>query len=97
MRFLVNAYDFKDEKALGRRLEVRGVHMDGIKELYEKKNILFAVAMINEKDIMCGSSLVMEFEARSELDKWLETEPYVKNRVWEKIDVTVCKVPDIFL
>jgi len=97
MKFLINAYDYKDEKALDRRLEVRSIHMEGIKYLYEKKNILFASAMINEDDIMCGSSLVMEFDSRDDLNKWLESEPYVKNNVWEKIDITVCKVPDMFL
>lgn len=97
MKFLVNAYDYKDENALERRLEVRSSHMEGVKELYEKKNILFAAAMINEKSIMCGSSLVMEFDTREELDMWLKVEPYVKNNVWEKIDITECKVPDMFL
>ncbi|MGB3368452.1 MAG: YciI family protein [Acidaminobacteraceae bacterium] len=97
MNFLVNAYDYKDEKALARRLEVRGLHMEGIKDLYEKKNILFASAMLNEDDIMCGSSLVVEFDSRDDLNKWLESEPYVKNKVWEKIDIRVCKVADMFL
>lgn len=97
MKFLVNAYDYRDENALERRLEVRSKHMEGIKELYEAKKILFASAMINEDDIMCGSSLVMEFDTRDDLDNWLKYEPYVKNNVWEKIDICICKVPDMFL
>lgn len=97
MKFLINAYDYKDENAIARRLEVREEHMKGIAILYGKKNILFASAMINDNQIMCGSSLVMEFNSREELDGWLKSEPYVKNRVWEKIDISECKVPDLFL
>lgn len=96
MTFIVNAYDHKDENALNRRMEVREAHLNGIKKLYEKGHIWYAAAMLNEDGNMCGSTLIMEFESRSELDVWLDHEPYMTNRVWEKIDVILGKVPDMF-
>ena len=36
---------------------------------------------------MKGSALVMEFPDRAALDKYLESEPYVVENVWQKIEV----------
>ena len=41
---------------------------------------------------MKGSALVMEFESRKELDDYLANEPYVVEKVWEKIEVETMKV-----
>ena len=34
-----------------------------------------------------GSVLVLDFEDRSGVDEYLSNEPYVTNKVWEKIEV----------
>ena len=36
---------------------------------------------------MKGSALVMDFGSRKELDDYLANEPYVTEKVWEKIEV----------
>ena len=36
---------------------------------------------------MKGSVLVMDFADRSELDAYLAGEPYVREHVWEKIEI----------
>ena len=42
---------------------------------------------------MTGSMIVGEFESRQALDqKWLDKEPYVLGKVWEKIEITGAKV-----
>ena len=46
---------------------------------------------------MIGSTMIVDFESRDELDRYLETEPYVTGKVWENIDVTPCKIPPVFL
>lgn len=97
MNFIVNGYDHTDEHALERRMKVRDAHMAGIKEMFEYKKVLYAAAMLNEAGYMCGSTLIVDFENREELDEWLEVEPYVKDRVWERVEVIPCKVPPMFL
>jgi len=41
---------------------------------------------------MKGSALVMEFPDRAALDKYLESEPYVVEGVWQKIEVETMNV-----
>jgi len=36
---------------------------------------------------MIGSMILYEAENREALDRLLENEPYIYNRVWEKIDI----------
>lgn len=31
------------------------------------------------------------------MENYLADEPYVIGRVWEKIDITACRVPDLFM
>jgi hypothetical protein len=45
---------------------------------------------------MVGSMLVFELHDWAELDDWLASEPYVKGRVWETVEVTECAIPPIF-
>lgn len=97
MQFIVTGYDAKDEKALERRLAAREKHMALVQEMKEKGNDLYAAAILNEEGNMAGSVMIVQFESREELDKWLEIEPYIVEKVWEKIEVTPCKVPPIFL
>lgn len=97
MKFIVNGYDYKDENALNRRTDARDSHLDGINKMFDSKKIIMAAAMLNEKEEMCGSVLIVEYATREELDAWLETESYIINKVWEKVEVIPCKVPAMFL
>lgn len=97
MTFIVNGYDYTDEGALARRLEARELHMAGINRMYESKEVLYAAAMLNKNEEMCGSVLIVDFESRDALDNWLKEEAYVINKVWDKIEVIPCKVPPLFL
>jgi uncharacterized protein YciI len=53
--------------------------------------------MLSEMGDMKGSVMVMDFPSRKELNAYLAIEPYVVNRVWEKIKVIPCKVSPPFL
>ena len=97
MQFLVQGYDGTDAGAYQRRQDARGKHLQNIKETREKKQILFAAAMLNEEGKMCGSTLFLEFNSREDLDRWIEKEPYVLGEVWKKIEVTECQIPASFL
>lgn len=55
------------------------------------------VALLNEDGQMIGSVMILNYPSRKELDDWLRIEPYVINNVWEKIEITPCKVGSTFL
>jgi len=96
MNFLVTGYDFTDEKALDRRMNARDAHMENIVSMKEKGEILYAAAMLNEAGEMCGSTIILEMESRKYVEAYVENEAYVKQRVWEKVEIVECKVPPLF-
>lgn len=89
MQFIVIAPDHTDAEALDRRKTHRPAHLAAIDGLKASGNMLNAGAMISPEGTVLGSVIMCEFESRADVDKWLETEPFVKERVWnrEKIDV----------
>lgn len=97
MHFIINGRDGSDARALERRMKVREAHMRGVDELVRKKHLLYAAAMLDDAGTMIGSTMIVDFESRAELDRYLAAEPYVTGNVWQTIDVTPCKIPPVFL
>ena len=83
MQFRVRAYD--GEGKLPKRMEVRPRHFENMERM--KDHVVCAGGMLDEFGKMIGSLLVMEFENREQLDDYLSNEPYVVERVWERIEV----------
>ena len=83
MQFVIKAYD--GEGKLEKRMEVRPRHLEGMKKLND--HIICAGGLLDESGKMKGSLLVTEFKDREELDAYLAKEPYVVEKVWEKIEV----------
>lgn len=83
MQFIVKAYD--GEGMLGKRMEVRPRHLDGIEKIRE--HVICAGGLLDDEGKMKGSVLIMEYENREQLDEYLANEPYVQEHVWEKIDI----------
>lgn len=83
MQFVIKAYD--GEGKLEKRMEVRPRHLQGMAEL--GSHIICAGGLLDESGKMKGSLLVTEFKDREELDAYLAKEPYVVEKVWEKIEV----------
>ena len=96
MQYLVIAYDGTDDKALERRLAVRENHLALVEEMRATGNVLFAAVILDDDERMIGSALICEFAFRQELEEWLEKEPYVLGKVWEKIEIKPCKVAPMF-
>ena len=88
MQFLIKAYD--GPNMLEKRMEVRPRHLEGIKAL--GKRIICAGGLLDEAGRMKGSALVMDFPDRAALDAYLNSEPYVAEGVWEKIEVETMNV-----
>jgi PhnB protein len=96
MQFLVVAYDGADAGALERRMRARTDHLARLDEMVSAGNARFAGAIRNDDDQMIGSMLVVDFPSRDDVDRWLETEPYVVGDVWRDITVTRCGVAPQF-
>ncbi len=83
MQFLIRAYDGVGK--LDKRMEVRPRHLEGMKKLSD--HIVSAGGLLDEEGKMKGSALIMDFASRQELDEYIANEPYVLEKVWEKIEV----------
>ena len=83
MYFIITAYDAPD--CLDRRLAARKAHLDNLAD--HAAHLLCCGPMLDEAGNMKGSALMVEFDTREELDRFLETEPYVLSGVWQKITV----------
>ncbi len=91
-QFLVLAYDGTDPGAAERRKAARLLHFEGIKSMVEKGELAFGGAILDDAGKMIGSAVFVDFPSRRELDAWLDREPYVQQRVWQKIEVKPVRV-----
>ena len=98
MHFIVQAYDFTDEQAQTRRLAVREQHLSGVRHNIRDCRHLFGAALLDEQGQMIGSMMIVDYADRDALTReWLDTEPYITGKVWDKIDIRPCKAPDFFI
>ena len=87
MQYHIQAYDFTDDKALERRMQARPAHLDRMRELKANGNFLFGGALLSEAGQMIGSVVIMNFPEEFQLMKWLETEPYLVQNVWDRVEI----------
>lgn len=90
MQFRITAYDYTDKDAFARRMAVRPRHLENILKVMEEHPILCAGGITNDTGAPIGSFLIMDFPSRETLDKYLESEPYITEKVWETIKVETC-------
>ena len=88
MQFIIKAYD--GENKLDKRMEVRPLHLEGMKKL--GNHVICAGGLLDEAGKMKGSVLIVDFADRAAVDAYLAAEPYVVAGVWEKIEVEVLNV-----
>jgi uncharacterized protein YciI len=91
-QFMIVAHDGSDADATARRLAARPAHFEGIKDLVARGNLVCGGAQLDAEGRMVGSFCICEFPSRAELDAWLAREPYVKQGVWKRIDVTPIRI-----
>lgn len=70
---------------LEKRMEVRPRHLEGMKQL--GKHVICGGGLLDQEGKMKGSVLIVEFKDRGELDEYLASEPYIKERVWETVEI----------
>lgn len=94
MHFVVIAYDGTDEKALERRMAARPEHLKQAEKRHRNGQWLYAVGIQNDKGDLVGSVIICKFASREEMQReWLDHEPYVLGRVWERIAIHPARIP----
>ena len=83
MQYIITAYDGAD--MLERRMAVRPRHLENMALV--KGKVICAGGLLDDEGKMKGSVLVMEFESKKFLDEYLESEPYIIEKVWERVEV----------
>lgn len=94
MQFLIIGLDGTDNEAPNRRQAVRANHIKLGDELLASGNMWYGAALLKDDGTMKGSMLMMDFPSEKELNEWLDIEPYVIGKVWEKIEIHKCKTRD---
>lgn len=97
MQYIVTGYDGTDEKAMERRLAVRENHLEGVKRRFNNGEHLLGAALLDDDGNMIGSMMVVEYPSLDELNKWLDEEPYILGKVWQKVDIKPCKIAPLFM
>jgi uncharacterized protein YciI len=98
MQFIVIAYDGTDGKALERRMAVRPDHLRQAEKFHESGQWLYAAGVLNDGGDLIGSVIVCNFPSKEELQReWLDHEPYILGKVWERIDIHPARIPPFYL
>ncbi|MCR4621167.1 MAG: YciI family protein [Clostridiales bacterium] len=83
MQYIIRAYD--GAGMLEKRLAVRPRHLENMARVNGR--VLCAGSLLDENGKMKGSVLVMDFAECGDLQKYLDSEPYITEHVWEKVEV----------
>ncbi|KAA8669678.1 YciI family protein [Clostridium sp. HV4-5-A1G] len=97
MQYIVIAYDGTGEKVTKRRLAVREQHLKIVEENFKAGRQIYGGAILDDNKKMIGSMMVMNYENREALNKWMETEPYISEKVWDKIEIQSFSTASIFM
>jgi uncharacterized protein YciI len=94
-QYIVTGYDYTDEGALKRRMDVRPHHLDGIRALITTQNYILGGALLNDEGKMIGSTMILQFETEEELEAWKQGEIYITAKIWETVDIKPFKVAEV--
>lgn len=94
-QYLILAYDGQQEGALEHRMKIRPLHLEYVKKYKAAGNLLIGGAQLNSNNQMKGSAAIFEFENETQLQEYLDNEPYIINKVWVKYEVIPFKVANI--
>lgn len=94
-QYIITGYDYTDESALQRRMNIRPDHLNGAEKLKKSGNYLIGGALLNDEGKMIGSVMILQFETEEGLDVWKQNEPYITEKVWESVDIKPFKVANV--
>jgi uncharacterized protein YciI len=85
MQYLVMGLDGKD--MFEERARVRPRHLENMANVKEYGSIICAGGIKDEEGRTKGSVMIMEFADKELLDRYLASEPYILENVWEEVRV----------
>lgn len=94
-QYLITGYDYTDGEALERRMSVRAQHLENVRKLKESGNYILGGAILDDKGMMIGSSMVLQFLTDEELEAWRENEIYITAKVWEQTDIRSFRLAEV--
>ena len=83
MQYLITAYDGQD--MFDRRMSVRPRHLENIAKVSEYGSIICAGGILDDDGRAVGSVLVMDFASEELLERYMASEPYIAEKVWERV------------
>ena len=83
MQYIIRAYD--GSGMLERRMAVRPRHLENMRRVDGR--IICAGGLLDDEGKMKGSVLILDFDRRAQLDAYLAGEPYLTEKVWERVEV----------
>ena len=95
MQYVVHAYDHTSADAPDRRMAVRPAHLDFVRELKAKGQFVLGGALLGPAGNMIGSMLLLDLETEEQLADYLNTDPYIVQGVWDRIDVKPFRKADV--
>lgn len=95
MQFLVTAHDGTDPDSGQRRQRARAAHLAAAARLKALGQFVIGGAILNDAGAMVGSVLILDFPDRDALDRYLAADPYVVEKVWQRIDVQPFRVAQL--
>ena len=87
MQYVIHAHDHTDANALDRRMTVRPAHLDYVRKLKADGQFVLGGALLDPDGRMIGSMLLLDLETDEQLTSYLNTDPYIVEGIWDKIDV----------
>ena len=94
-QYVIIARDGSDLTALNRRMDARPAHLAGARELKENNHFILGGAMLDENGNMAGSVMIVQFENEEKLNEWYDNEPYIKQNVWQSIEIKPFRIADV--
>ena len=85
MQFLITARD--GETMLENRMRVRPSHLANMEKVRETGAVVCAGGILDADGRPVGSVLILDFPDRAHLDAYLESEPYIVEKVWADVSV----------
>jgi len=95
--FLVTGKDGSDVHAKKRRQNARDEHIKNLKSLIAAGKVIFAQALLDKDQKMIGSVITYKTKNKGEVLTLLESEPYIKKLVWQKVEIEEVVIPDFLL
>ncbi|MFD2933243.1 YciI family protein [Spirosoma flavum] len=95
MKYIIHAYDHTDADALTRRMATRPDHLNYVHQLKENNQFILGGALLNPDGDMIGSMLILNLETDDQLQDYLQTDPYIVQGVWDKVDVKPFRQADV--